>query len=108
MFQEVRTRGELLSVGRDAEGTTASLGYSGGGPLVWNAALPQGAAELSGDSRTTTTAELDLEGGFLRNATSSTEGAFDVEVQAEAEGLPLTGSLQLSLDLELEALDTVD
>jgi hypothetical protein len=76
--------------------------YTGEGPVKWQATLPQGAAELTGDAASSSTATLDLSGGFLRDATSRTSGNFDVLVTPQAGGTPIDGTLHLDLRLDLQ------
>jgi hypothetical protein len=101
-FQQIATVGELVRLGRDADGDIAHLRYTGEGPLEWVTELPQGEAELSGSARTVSRAALDIDDGFLRRADSSTTGIFEVRVVTETGTLPLTGVLRLKLDLEIE------
>jgi hypothetical protein len=103
-FHEIATEGELVGLGRDEDGKIAHLLYEGIGPLSWTTELPQGAAELTGSVRTTSRADFDIDGGFLRGSSSSTNGTFDVRVVTESGTLPLTGRLRLDLDLELERI----
>jgi hypothetical protein len=103
-FHEIATQGELVGLGTDEDGKIARLLYEGTGPLSWNTDLPQGAAELTGSVRTTSRADFDIDGGFLRGSSSSTSGNFDVRVATESGTLPLTGTLRLVLDLELERI----
>ena len=103
-FHEIATAGELVGLGRDEDGKLARLLYEGIGPLSWTTELPQGAAELTGSVRTTSRADFDIDGGFLRASSSSTSGDFDVRVVTEEGTLPLTGKLRLDLDLELERI----
>ena len=103
-FQRITTLGTLEALNSDEDGDYAELSYSGKGPLVWQTSLPEGQAELTGAARITGSAELDLEDGFLRSATSSTEGDFDVNVVPEEAGNPIAGTLHLELDLQLENL----
>jgi hypothetical protein len=103
VFQQIETQGELEELRRDDEGKLAELSYSGEGPLVWTTTLPQGAAELTGSTSVVTNALLDIEGGFLREATSSMSGNFEVRIVREGEErVPVTGRLRLDLDVELE------
>lgn len=103
-FHQVATEGELVGLGRDEDGRIARLLYEGAGPLSWTTELPQGAAELTGSVRTRSRATFDMDGGFLRGSRSSTTGNFDVRVETEAGTLPLTGTLHLDLDLEIERI----
>ncbi|HJR44198.1 MAG TPA: hypothetical protein VJ927_01195 [Actinomycetota bacterium] len=102
VFQQVVSTGELDGLRRDAEGKIAHLRYMGEGPLVWTTTLPQGEAELTGEAVTSSTADLDIDGGFLRAARSSTEGTFDVRVDPGGGRAPIVGTLDLDLDLTLE------
>lgn len=101
VFQQVASTGELDGLRRDSEGRIARLSYSGEGPLVWATTLPQGEAELTGSATSESEAELDIDGGFLRTATSSTSGTFEVRVDPGGERAPIVGTLRLDLDLEL-------
>ncbi len=102
--QRVETRGRLEELGRDAQGDLAKLVYSGRGPLVLTAALPEGKSELRGTSATAIDALLELERGVLRKARSSTQGDFTVRVLPSRGAAPITGTLHLDLDLTLERI----
>ena len=104
VFQQIVSEGELEGLRRDADGKIAQLHYQGEGPLVWTTTLPQGEAELTGEATTSSTADLDIDGGFLRAARSSTEGTFDVRVDPGGQRAPIVGTLELDLDLTLEKL----
>lgn len=104
VFQQFITSGRLESMDRDTRGRLARLQYAGEGPLVWSTELPQGEAELTGSANTTSDAELDIDGGFLREASSSTSGEFEVRVDPGGQQAPITGTLKLDLDLDLEKL----
>lgn len=104
VFQQVVTTGELEGLRRDADGKIAELTYSGEGPLVWTTTLPQGEAELTGSGTTSSTAVLDIHGGSLRSATSTTQGEFEVRVDPGGGRAPIVGTLELDLDLTLERL----
>lgn len=104
VFQQFVTTGQLESLDRDTQGRLARLHYAGEGPLVWSTELPQGQAELTGFADTTSNAELDIDGGFLRRANSSTSGRFEVRVEPGGQQAPITGTLELDLDLDLEKL----
>lgn len=107
-FQEIVTVGSIDELGKDEHGSFAMLSYEGDGPLVWTSELPQGAAQLTGDATTTIDAVFDIDGGFLRRARSSTVGSFEVRV-APADGqAPITGRLDLDLDLSLELISRTD
>lgn len=102
--EEIRTRGRLVALDRDEEGEHAMLRFFGRGPLLYQAELSQGQAELAGVSVTAIDATLDLEGGSLRAATSSIDGRFAVTVLPLEGAEPLEGELTLQLDLRLERL----
>jgi hypothetical protein len=101
-FQRITTLGTLQSLNRDEDGKFADLSFSGNGPLVWNTSLPEGQARLTGSARISGDARLDLDKGFLRSASSSTDGDFDVNVTPTEASSPITGTLHLELDLTLE------
>lgn len=105
VFQQIVTLGSLDELGVDARGRLASLAYHGDGPLVWTSSLPQGDAQLTGDATTSIDALLDIDGGFLRSARSSTSGDFEVRVSPEGGQAPITGRLQLDLDLSLQLVE---
>jgi hypothetical protein len=107
-FQRITTLGTLESLNTDEDGDYAELSYSGKGPLVWQTSLPEGQAELTGSARISGGARLDIEEGFLRSATSTTEGDFDVNVVPEEAGSPIAGTLHLKLDLTLENIEPRD
>lgn len=104
VFQQVASTGKLDGLRRDAEGRIARLTYSGKGPLVWTTDLPQGEAELTGSATSDSDAELDIDGGFLRGATSTTSGTFEVRVDPGGERAPIVGSLRLDLELTLKRI----
>ena len=101
VFQQVSTEAVLERLDRDGEGRVAEIGYSGEGPLVWTTTLPQGEADLTGSATTRSDALLDIDGGFLRAASSTTEGSFEVRVVAGEERAPIRGRLEFRLDLKL-------
>ncbi|MDQ3958431.1 MAG: hypothetical protein M3273_08940 [Actinomycetota bacterium] len=102
-FQQLVTLGELDSLYRDADGPVARLAYEGDGPLLWATDLPQGRAELRGAAETRGTADVAIEEGSLRSATSTFRGDFDVRVvPAGGTATPLTGTLRLDLELAVE------
>lgn len=106
VFQQINTNGEVDHLRRDEDAKIAELAYEGAGPLVWTTVLPQGAAELTGSTSIDAHAVLDVDGGFLREASSTTSGSFEVRVvRAGEEQVPLSGRLQLDLDVELEKVD---
>jgi hypothetical protein len=104
-FQRITTLGTLEALNTDDDGDYAELSYSGRGPLVWQTSLPEGQAELTGSARISGGARLDIDDGFLRSATSTTEGDFDVNVVPEEAGNPIAGTLHLKLDLDLENIE---
>jgi hypothetical protein len=106
VFQQVASIGELDGLRRDDEGRVARLTYSGEGPLVWATTLPQGEAELTGSASSDSEAELDLDGGFLRTASSTTSGTFEVRVDPGGERAPIVGTLRLDLELDLRKVDS--
>ena len=101
VFQQVKTTGHLDSLDVSADGDLADLSYSGEGPLVWTTTLPQGDASLTGSATSRAEARLNITGGYLDNARSSTRGDFDVRVQPTAGAAALNGTLQLDLELEI-------
>ncbi|HVF52418.1 MAG TPA: hypothetical protein VNC78_02305 [Actinomycetota bacterium] len=101
-LQSLVATGHLDELGRDPDGAYGRLTFEGDGPLIWQTRLPQGAATLTGAAHTTTAAMLDLDSGFLRNATTAIQGEFEVRVTPEERaGSPLSGTLRLRLEVEL-------
>jgi len=100
-FSEVTTRGELEGLDVDSEGRVAEIGFDGGGPLAGTIAIAGGNAELTGTLEVNGDAVLDVEGGFLRSATSSNAGDFQARLVPVNEA-PLTGVIHLELDIDLE------
>ena len=98
--QAISTEGRLLGLRRD-DHRLAELGYSGQGPLKWETTLAQGRAELDGLTTTEGEAEFDIDGGYLRSATSTTSGEFDVRVVPSSGNVPVTGTLHLDLVLHI-------
>ncbi len=104
--QQVPTTGRLESLYRDSDGPVAEVVYTGGGPLGWEAELPLGSSEFTGSAETSGSAAFDIEDGVLRSAASSLEGEFVVRViQASGAGTPVTGTMDLDLDLKVSAKD---
>ncbi|MDQ3914675.1 MAG: hypothetical protein M3323_04985 [Actinomycetota bacterium] len=104
VFQEIQARGTLESLYLDDDGPVAELSYRGEGPLQWTTQLPQGLAELIGTGTTEQHARFDIDDGVLREASSSTVGTFEVRVVPSAgAGTPLTGTLELDLELTVSA-----
>lgn len=99
--QQLTTTGRLTGLSRD-DHRLARLAYDGRGPLTWQTTLPQGDAELDGSTTTTGDALLDVDGGYLRSASSRTTGKFDVKVTPISGTVPLTGTLDLDLALTIE------
>ncbi len=63
--------------------------------------MPQGEADLTGSAASESEAELNIDGGFLRAATSTTSGEFEVRVDPGGERAPIVGTLRLDLELTL-------
>ena len=99
--RQIETIGELEGLSKDIDGVFARISYRGEGPLNATMMLPQGAAELKGSAGSRSRAVLDVVGGFLREASSSTKGDFEVTVLPEDGRAPLTGTLSFDLELEL-------
>lgn len=108
LFQHIDTRGELTAfrVGGDGE-RLAHLDYRGEGPLVWATSLSSGSAELNGSATITTDATFDIDKGYLERARSITRGTFEVQVVPTGRGLPIVGSLALSMDVSLRRVDEI-
>lgn len=104
VFQQIATVGTLTRLDRDAAGPIAHLDYSGSGQLVRSIALPQGQADLDGATYIRISADVDIDKGTLREATSSTDGTFDVRVLPPDKTAPVVGTLQLNLDVSLERI----
>jgi len=105
LSQELETEGRLLGLRRD-DSRLAEIGYAGEGPLRWETTLPQGDAKLSGRTTTEGDALLDIDGGYLRTASSTTSGDFEVRVSPTTGNVPITGTLHLDLELRLERLSS--
>jgi hypothetical protein len=99
-FSEVRTTGVLEGLEVDAQGRVAEIGFRGGGPLSGTIAIAGGNAELTGGLDVTGDAVLDVDGGFLRSASTVNEGDFQARLVPENEA-PLTGLIHLELDIDL-------
>ncbi len=104
-FEQLKLVGRLEKLDRDEEGDFAGLSYTGSGPLIGSRELPEGDAELSGSTRTSGEAVVDLDDGVLRTARSSTTYDFDVNVIPEDASNPITGTLEIEQDLELTKVD---
>jgi hypothetical protein len=100
-FEQLKLVGRLEKLDRDAEGDFAGLSYTGSGPLIGTRELPEGNAELSGETRTSGQAIVDLEDGILRTASSKTTYSFDVNVVPDDASNPIAGTLNIEQDLEL-------
>ncbi|HEY7875495.1 MAG TPA: hypothetical protein VIG64_10280 [Actinomycetota bacterium] len=105
LSQQLATRGRLLGLRRE-DHRLAQLGFSGEGPLTWETTLPQGEARLTGQTTTGGRAELDLDEGFLRAASSTTSGDFTVRVTPSTGNVPITGTLHLDIELDLQQVST--
>lgn len=105
VFQGVSLVGTLERFDRDAEGKLAELSYDGTGELTQSVALPQGDAQLTGNADVHIDASVDLEEGFLREATSSTVGEFDARIVRANEEAPIVGTLHLDLRLEISKIE---
>jgi hypothetical protein len=100
-FSEVTTRGELEGLAVDSEGRVAEIGFSGGGPLSGTITIAGGNAELTGALEVRGDAVLDVDGGFLRSATTRNAGDFQARLVPLNEA-PLSGAIHLELDIDLE------
>ena len=102
VFQQIQTTGELRRLQRNGDGNrVAVLSYAGSGPIEQTLALPQGNAELSGNTSISIDAELDIDRGVLLQATSVTQGEFDARVVRGGEEAPIVGTIQLRLTLDI-------
>lgn len=100
-FQQLVSLVELDRLDRDADGRMASISYSGESPLTRTTTLPEGDAELAGSASISGEAIVDIDGGFVRESTTTTEGDFEVRALPSNEGSPLSGSLHQVLELHL-------
>jgi hypothetical protein len=100
--QQLSTEGRLLGLRRDSH-RLAELGYEGRGPLTWTTTLAQGDAELAGSTTTSGSATFDVDGGYLRTASSTTSGDFTVRVSPSSGTVPVNGTLRLDLKLHIES-----
>lgn len=101
VFRQIVTHGSLEDVERTTSSTLAALSYAGGAPLVWSTSLGDALAEMSGSADTTARAIFDVEHGWLNSATSSMKAVFDIRVLPQGSRPPLTGDLELKLELRL-------
>lgn len=101
-IQAIESTGTLIGFARDGSQKLARISFTGVGPLSWITNLPQGEAQLTGDADTTGVALFDIGTGNLDEATSSTQGAFDVRVIPSSGLAPITGTLDLDLELDVE------
>jgi hypothetical protein len=99
--QQLQTTGVLDALGRDEQSDFAYIDFDGDGPLVWDTRLPQGDASLDGVATTSGRAVVDIEGGFLRKASSTTSGDFEVRIAASGGRAPIGGTLHLELELTI-------
>ena len=104
VFRRIVTRGTLEDIERTSTTTLAALSYAGGAPLVWTTSLGEGLAQMSGSADTESRAIFDVGRGRLNQATSSTSGSFDVRVVPQGQQGPLSGRLNLELELRLRRL----
>lgn len=101
VFRRIVTRGTLEEVERTPSTTLAALSFAGGAPLVWTTSLGEARAQMSGSADTEARAIFDVDQGRLNQATSSTAGSFTVRVLPGAGQGPLSGRLDLQLELDL-------
>jgi hypothetical protein len=99
--QQLETTGVLDALGRDQRGELAYIEFDGEGPLTWSTRLPQGEASLEGTATTDGRAVVDIGGGFLRRASSTTSGDFDVRIAPTGGRAPIGGTLHLELRLTI-------
>ena len=102
LFQKVEGLSELTGLDQDEGGDVAEIDYASEGPLEFTTTLPQGTAQLKGVEETTSTAEFDISGGFLRKGASTTKSEFDVSVQPSDGRAPQQGTLVQDLRVEIE------
>lgn len=100
--QTIETIGTLVGLDVKKGSPVGAIEYEGGGALGYTTALPQGEARLEGSADTTSTAEMNIEEGFLEHADSTTRGDFDVTVTTATGSAPIRGNLRLRLELDLE------
>lgn len=100
-FEQLKLVGKLEKLDRDEQGDHATLSYTGSGPLIGSRELPEGDAELSGSTRTSGEAIVDLDNGILRTARSSTNYDFDVNVVPQDAANPIAGTLEIDQELKL-------
>jgi hypothetical protein len=105
VFQDIVTLGRLDRLDSDGTGDFADVRYTGEGPLTATTILPQGDAELNGTTTLRADARLDIDGGFLREATSVTTGQFDVTIVPRGGRAPLEGTLDQELDVTVERIE---
>lgn len=103
-FQQIEARGVLTALRRAGSANLARITFTGNSPLEWITALPQGEAQLTGDAATSGTAMLNIDEGYLEDATSSTRGDFAVLVIPGDGAAPIRGTLRLDLVLTVERL----
>ena len=107
-FEQLNLVGRLEKLDRDEHGDIAALSYTGGGPLIGTRELPEGSAELSGSTTTSGEAVIDLEEGLLRTARSSTDYDYEVNVIPEDTANPISGTLEISQELEFTRVEESD
>jgi len=101
-IQAIESTGTLIGFAREGDEELARISFAGIGPLTWITDLPQGEAQLTGDAETTGVALFDIATGNLDEATSSTRGSFEVRVIPSTGLAPITGTLDLDLELTVE------
>ena len=102
-LQRLDITGVLDSLNRDMEGRIATIDLGGAGTLRWTTELPQGGAFLVGPARIDASATFDIDGGYLRSASSTLTGDFDVRVVPGGAQAPISGTLQLELELTVRS-----
>ncbi len=100
--RSLATTGELVAFRQQGGRSLARLGFTGESPLEWVMELPQGETELTGHAEMHGDGLFDITGGFLEQATSATRGHFDVRVLPEGGQAPITGTLELDLELTVQ------
>lgn len=103
-FRQIETTGTLIGYRRAGERRLARITFSGRGPVEWISELPQGRAQLTGEARTTGSGFFDVDGGSFDEATSLTSGSFEVRVLPGGGEAPITGILELELEVTIERL----
>jgi hypothetical protein len=107
-FERISFTGRLERLDVDEKGELANISYTGRGPLIGTADLPEGDAELDGTTSTTGEATLDLDEGVLRAATSTSRSDFDVTVIPEDAATSIEGSLHIEETIDLNRTGEVE